>query len=70
MVIIFDYHRSVTASELKRKLEKLGCEVKDGAKHWIVYYRGLRTTIPRHPSREIKTRTYFSILKELGIKGE
>jgi mRNA interferase HicA len=60
----------VTASELKRKLEKLGCSVEDGTKHWIVNYRGQRTTIPRHPGREIKSRTYYSILKDLGIKGK
>ncbi len=60
----------MTASELKRKLEKLGCSVEDGTRHWIVYYRGHRTTIPSHPGQEIKTRTYDSILKELGIKGK
>jgi mRNA interferase HicA len=58
------------ASELKRKLEKLGCLVEDGTKHWIVYYRGHRTTVPRHPGREIKTRTYHSILRELKIEGK
>lgn len=56
------------ANELRRKLERLGCTVVDGTKHWIIYYQGRRTTIPRHPGKEIKTRTYYSILKELGIK--
>lgn len=56
------------ASELKRKLERLGCSVEDGTKHWIIYFQGRRTTVPRHPGKEIKTRTYYSILKELGIK--
>jgi len=60
----------LTASELKRRIEKLGCSVEDGTKHWIVYYRGQRTTIPRHPGREIKSRTYYCILKDLGIKGK
>jgi mRNA interferase HicA len=58
----------VTASELRRKLERLGCSVEDGTRHWIIYYRDHRTTVPRHPAREIKTRTYHGILKELGIK--
>ena len=58
----------MTASELRRKLEKLGCSVEDGTKHWIIRYQGLRTTIPRHPSKEIKTPTYYGILKELGIR--
>ena len=44
--------------------------MEDGTKHWIVNYRGQRTTIPRHPGREIKSRTYYSILKDLGIKGK
>ena len=44
--------------------------MEDGTKHRIVYYRGQRTTIPRHPGREIKSRTYYSILKDLGIKGK
>ena len=48
----------MTASELKRKLECLGCSVEDGTKHWIIYYQGRRTTVPRHPGKEIKTRTY------------
>jgi len=56
------------ANELRRKLEKLGCSVEEGTKHWIVSYRGRRTTVPRHPSKEIKAGTYHSILKDLGIK--
>jgi len=60
----------VKASELKRKLERLGCSVEEGTKHWIVYYQGNRTTVPRHPGKEIKTRTYYSILKELKIEGK
>ena len=60
---------SLTANELKRKLERLGCSVAEGTKHWIVYYKGNRTTVPRHPGKEIKTRTYYSILRELKIKG-
>jgi len=56
------------ASELRRKLERLGCTVEEGTKHWIVYYQNRRSTIPRHPGQEISTGTYYSILKELGIK--
>jgi len=68
LVFRFDYHIGMTASELKRKLERLGCLVEDGTKHWIVSYHGHRTTVPRHPGKEIKTRSYYGILKELGIK--
>jgi len=58
----------VTASELKRKLAKLGCTFRQGSKHLIVMYRGVETEIPRHPSKEIKTGTYHAILNRLGIK--
>jgi predicted RNA binding protein YcfA (HicA-like mRNA interferase family) len=44
--------------------------VGDATKHWVVYYQGRRTTVPRPPGKEIKTGTYHSILKELGIKGK
>ena len=56
------------AAELKRKLEAFGCEIEDGTKHWIVTYRGIRTTIPRHPSKEIRTSTLHSIIRKLGIR--
>ena len=60
----------MTASELRRRLAKLGCTFQNGKKHAIVYYKGQRTLIPRHPSHEIKTGTYHGILKKLGIKEE
>jgi mRNA interferase HicA len=60
----------VTANELKRRLEKEGCRIEQGTRHWIVYYQGRRTTIPRHPSKEIKTGTYRSILKQLGMRAK
>ena len=58
----------MTASELRRKLERLGCTFSQGTKHLIVYYEGRRTLVPRHPSKEIKTGTYRGILRKLGIK--
>ena len=58
----------MTASELKRKLAKLGCTFEQGTKHLIVRYQGNRTLMPRHPSQEIQTGTYYAILKKLGIK--
>ena len=68
MVITSDYSLDVKASEMKRKLERMGCSVTEGTKHWIVTYGRRQTTIPRHPGREIKTGTYYSILRDLGIK--
>ena len=58
----------MTASELKRKLARLGCTFEQGTKHLIVRYQGNRTLMPRHPSKEIKTGTYQAILRKLGIK--
>jgi mRNA interferase HicA len=57
----------VTASELKRKLAKAGCTFGQGKKHLVVRYGVKRTTMPRHPSAEIKTGTYHGILKALGL---
>jgi mRNA interferase HicA len=42
--------------------------MEDGTKHWIVTYRGIKTTIPRHPSKEIRTGTFHGIIKKLGIR--
>jgi mRNA interferase HicA len=58
----------VKASELKRKLESMGCTMEEGTKHWIVSYKGEKTTIPRHPSKEIRTGTLNGILKQLGLR--
>lgn len=58
----------MTASELRRRLARLGCTFEDGTKHTIIYFKGERTLMPRHPSHEIKTGTYRGILKRLGIK--
>ena len=67
-VLRSEYYWTVTASELKRKLAKLGCTFEQGTRHLIVRYQGNRTLMPRHPSQEIKTGTYYAILKKLGIK--
>jgi mRNA interferase HicA len=61
-------HKRAATPELKRKLEELGCEMEDGTRHWIVTYRGIKTTIPRHPSKEIRTGTFHGIIKKLGIR--
>jgi mRNA interferase HicA len=58
---------NVTASELRRKLAKAGCTFADGTNHLVVYYKGRRTLMPRHPAKEIKKGTYRGILKSLGL---
>jgi mRNA interferase HicA len=67
-VLRSEYYWTVTASELKRKLAKLGCTFEQGTRHLIVRYQRNRTLMPRHPSQEIQTGTYYAILKKLGIK--
>jgi mRNA interferase HicA len=57
----------VTASELKRKLARAGCTFREGKKHLIIYYKGARSVMPRHPAREVKIGTVRDILKDLGI---
>ncbi|MGA2740675.1 MAG: type II toxin-antitoxin system HicA family toxin [Bryobacteraceae bacterium] len=52
----------------RRRLDAQGCRVGQETKYWIGYYQGKRTTIPRHPGKEIKTGTYHGILKQLGIE--
>ena len=58
----------MTASELKRKLAKVGCTFVDARKHLAVYYKGNCTIMPRHPAKEVKKGTVQSIVKALGIK--
>jgi mRNA interferase HicA len=59
----------MTASELKRKLAKLGCTFEQGTRHTVAVYKGRTSPIPRHPVKEIKSGTYHKILKDLGLKG-
>lgn len=66
-VITSDHTGIVTASELRRKLGKLGCQFEDATNHTKVIYRGRVSFIPRHPSVEIKKGTLHGILKKLGI---
>jgi mRNA interferase HicA len=67
LVIGFDYYRSSTASELTRRLAKVGCSFEEGKKHTKVILGGKFTFIPRHPSKEIKSGTLRSILRKLNI---
>jgi predicted RNA binding protein YcfA (HicA-like mRNA interferase family) len=58
-------------SELARKLRRLGVEFYRPAKgtHEIWWWpeKQRRTTIPRHPTREIAPGTLHSILHDLGL---
>ena len=57
--------------ELTRKLRRLGCDMDRQAKGdqeiWIRVAIGARTTIPNWGSRDLRTGTVSSILKDLRI---
>ncbi|SFE09785.1 type II toxin-antitoxin system HicA family toxin [Paracidovorax konjaci] len=55
-------------SEFKRWLEAQGVKVTNGTKHWKLYKDGKRSTLPRHPSQELKEGTRKAILTQLGME--
>lgn len=55
-------------SEFKRWLASQGATFKDGTRHLKVYLNGKQTTLPRHPSAELKTGLVEGIKKQLGLK--
>ena len=54
-------------SEFKRWLESQGVDFKEGGKHWKLYLNGKQSTLPRHPSKELKDGTRRAIIKQLGL---
>ena len=58
-------------SELTRRLRRLGVEFyregRGAHEIWWGPERGLKTTIPSYPTREIATGTLAKILKDLGL---
>jgi len=60
--------------ELTRRLRRLGCELERQAKGdhevWINLSTRGRTTIPNWGSKDLKTGTVATILKDLGISRE
>ena len=55
-------------SEFKRWLESQGVRVTDGTNHYKLYFGDKRSTLPRHPAKELKEGTRQAILKQLGVK--
>lgn len=68
LVVRSDYTLSLTASELKRWLKRQGCTFIEGTRHTIALLGSRKTTIPRHPATEIKTKTLHAILRDLGLR--
>ena len=52
-------------SEFKRWLEAQGVTITNGANHWKLNRNGKQSTLPRHPSKELKEGTRKAILKQL-----
>ncbi|MWN32110.1 addiction module toxin, HicA family [Gilliamella sp. Pra-s65] len=55
-------------SEFLRWLIDQGVEVKQGSNHTKLYYNGKQSTMPRHPSRELKNGTMRAIKRQLNLK--
>jgi mRNA interferase HicA len=58
----------VKQSEFVRWLSQQGATFKDGTKHLKVYLNGERTTLPRHPSKELKQPLVEGVKKKLKLK--
>ncbi|WP_294844442.1 type II toxin-antitoxin system HicA family toxin [uncultured Gilliamella sp.] len=54
-------------SEFLRWLIAQGVEVKQGGNHIKLYYNGKQSTMPRHPSKELKIGTMKAIKKQLDL---
>ena len=55
-------------SEFVRWLAKQGATFKDGAKHLKVYLNGEKSTLPRHPGKELKDPLVQGVKKKLKLK--
>ena len=55
-------------SEFKRWLESQGVTTQNGTRHWRLYFGDRVSTLPRHPSKELKEGTRRAILKQLGMR--
>ena len=61
----------MTTAELIRKLKAAGCKfVEHRTNHdlWVSTRTGKQFTVPRHPSNEVSKGTFYSILKDAGLK--
>ena len=59
----------LTSAELKRWLEKQGCNFgSQKGSHLKVYFQGEGAILPMHPKKELKTGTVEGIKKRLGLK--
>lgn len=54
-------------SEFVRWLKAQGVEISDGAKHLKLKKNDKQSTLPRHPSQELKTGLIQGVKKQLGL---
>ncbi|CAI8162418.1 MAG: putative mRNA interferase HicA [Pseudidiomarina mangrovi] len=54
-------------SEFLKWLIARGVIVKQGSRHYRLYYKDRRSTMPRHPGKEIHEGLRKAILKQLAI---
>ena len=54
-------------SEFLKWLITRGVMVKQGGKHYRLYFNDRRSTMPRHPGKEIHDGLRRAILKQLGL---
>lgn len=55
-------------SEFVRWLRSNGVEIREGTRHLKLYLNGRQSTLPRHPSAELKTGLVEGVKKQLGLK--
>lgn len=54
-------------SEFLRWLIAKGVTIEEGTKHIKLYYGDKQSTLPRHPSKELKTGLVNGVKKQLDI---
>lgn len=55
-------------SEFVRWLVQRGARFEEGAKHLRVFCNGEQSTLPRHPSKELKQPLIAGVKKKLKLK--
>jgi mRNA interferase HicA len=58
----------VKQSEFVKWLKEQGVEFKQGTRHLKLYYKGERSHLPRHPSKELTTGLVEDVKKQLKLK--
>jgi mRNA interferase HicA len=55
-------------SEFVKWLRQQGATFEEGTNHLKVYLNGKRSTLPRHPAKELKTGMVEGVKKQLNLK--